>query len=163
MTDDVIHREVEDFLFMEAELLDAWKLEEWFALFTPDGRYLVPAGDLPEDSSPEASLFYIADDAVLLHERVKRLYKRNAHAEWPHSKTRHFVSNVRIVPAAVKGEIEVRCAFLTHRHRAGVNDTFVGSTRYRLVRDHGGLRIREKRCKLDHDNLHEQGRISILL
>lgn len=163
MTDDVTHREVEDFLFMEAELLDAWKLEEWFALFTPDARYLVPAGDLAEDASPQASLFYIADDAVLLHERVKRLYKRNAHAEWPHSKTRHFVGNVRVVPAALAGEIEVRCAFITHRHRAGVNDTFVGSTRYRLVRDQGGLRIREKRCRLDYDSLHEQGRISILL
>ena len=163
MTIDATHREVEDFLFMEAELLDAWQLEDWFALFTPDGRYLVPAGDLPQDSSPETNLFYIADDAVLLHERVKRLYKRNAHAEWPHSRTRHFVSNVRIAPAAVEGEIDVRCAFMTHRHRAGVNDTFVGSARYRLVRDQGGLRIREKRCTLDYDNLYEQGRISILL
>ena len=163
MANEATHREVEDFLFMEAELLDAWRLEEWFALFTPDCSYLVPAGDLPAEASPETSLFYIADDAVLLRERVKRLYKRNAHAEWPHSRTRHLVSNVRVVPAAIEGEIAVRCAFITHRHRAGVNDLFVGSTRYRLVRAEAGLRIREKRCTLDQDNLHEQGRISILL
>ncbi len=163
MNHEATHREVEDFLYMEAELLDAWKLEEWLALFTPDGRYLVPSGDLPEDASPENTLFYIADDPVLLRERVKRLYKRNAHAEWPHSKTRHFISNVRVVPSAIEGEIAVRCAFITHRNRAGVNDSFIGSTQYRLVKDEAGLRIREKRCRLDFENLHEQGRISILL
>ncbi|MDB5871622.1 MAG: p-cumate dioxygenase small subunit [Ramlibacter sp.] len=163
MTNETIHREVEDFLFMEADLLDAWKLEEWLALFTPDGRYLVPSADLPDDASSETALFYIADDPVLLRERVKRLYKRNAHAEWPHSKTRHFISNVRLMPAVEPGEILARCVFMTHRHRSGVNDTFIGSTQYRLVREGEGLRIREKRCKLDYDNLHEQGRISILL
>ncbi len=163
MIDMALHREVEDFLFQEAELLDAWKLEEWLALFTPDARYLVPSGDLPADASPETSLFYIADDAVLLRERVLRLYKRNAHAEWPHSRTRHFVGNVRVAQAAEAGELSVRCAFITHRSRAGITDTYVGSTQYRLVRSEGTLRIREKRCRLDFDNLRDQGRISILL
>ena len=163
MANESIHREVEDFLYQEAELLDAWKLNEWLALFMPEGRYLVPSGDLADDASPETSLFYIADDPVLLRERVKRLYKRNAHAEWPHSRTRHFISNIRVVPAAIVGEIAVRCAFITHRHRSGVNDSFIGSTQYRLVRENGSLRIFEKCCRLDFENLHEQGRISILL
>ena len=34
--------DAEDFLFMEARLLDGWKLNEWAALFTDDGEYLVP-------------------------------------------------------------------------------------------------------------------------
>jgi p-cumate 2,3-dioxygenase beta subunit len=164
MVDTALHREVEDFLFQEAELLDSWQLEEWYALFTADCRYLVPPGDLPADASPEKTLFYIADNHVLLGERVKRLAKRNAHAEQPHSKTRHFISNVRILPESVSnGEIGVRCAFLTHRSRTGAIDTFVGTSSYRLVRRDGQLRIREKRCRLDYDNLYKQGRISILL
>jgi p-cumate 2,3-dioxygenase beta subunit len=158
-----VQREVEDFLYDEAELLDSWRLEEWLALFSEDCRYLVPPGDLPRDASPEKSLFYIADNHVLLRERVRRLAKRNAHAEYPHSKTRHFLSNVRILPGSDENEIAVRCAFLTHRSRAGVLDTFIGSIHYRLVRQDGRLRIREKRCRLDNDNLREQGRISILL
>jgi p-cumate 2,3-dioxygenase beta subunit len=158
-----VQREVEDFLYDEAELLDSWRLEEWLALFSEDCRYLVPPGDLPPDASPEKSLFYIADNHVLLRERVGRLAKRNAHAEYPHSKTRHFLSNVRILPGSDENEIAVRCAFLTHRSRAGVLDTFIGSIHYRLVRQDGRLRIREKRCRLDNDNLREQGRISILL
>jgi p-cumate 2,3-dioxygenase beta subunit len=163
MNTESIHREVEDFLFDEADLLDSWRLEEWFALFTEDCRYLVPPGDLPPDASPESTLFYIADNHVLLRERVRRLAKRNAHAEYPHSKTRHLISNVRILPASNENEIAVRCAFLTHRSRAGIIDTFIGTVRYRLVRQDGKLRIREKRCRLDNDNLREQGRISILL
>ena len=163
MNTESVYREVEDFLFLEAELLDAWRLEEWLALFTEDCRYLVPASDLPPDASPEKSLFYIADDHVLLRERVKRLGKRNAHAEYPHSKTRHLVSNVRVLPDSTDGEIAVRCAFITHRSRAGTIDQFVGSAEYRLVRQGQTLRIREKRCRLDFDNLYDQGRISILL
>jgi p-cumate 2,3-dioxygenase beta subunit len=163
MPDASVHREVEDFLFDEAELLDTWRLDEWLALFTEDCRYLVPPGDLPPDASPEKTLFYIADNHVLLRERVRRLAKRNAHAEYPHSKTRHVVSNVRVLPDSNAGELSVRCAFMVHRSRAGVIDTFIGSVRYRLVRQDGKLRIREKRCQLDNDNLREQGRISILL
>ena len=163
MSSESLHREVEDFLFAEAELLDDWRLDEWLALFTEDCRYLIPPGDLPADASPETALFYVADDHALLSERVKRLYKRNAHAEYPRSRTRHLVSNVRIRPTTENGEIAVRCAFLTHRSRAEVVDTFIGASDYLLVRLDGKLRIREKRCRLDVDNLREQGRISILL
>jgi 3-phenylpropionate/cinnamic acid dioxygenase small subunit len=34
--------ELEDFLYLEAALLDEWRLEEWLALFVPGARYLVP-------------------------------------------------------------------------------------------------------------------------
>jgi p-cumate 2,3-dioxygenase subunit beta len=164
MGPEALHREIEDFLFDEAELLDTWDLEAWLSLFTEDCRYLVPPGELPEDASPDSALFYIADDHQMLHERVKRLAKRSAHAEFPHSRTRHFVSNVRILPEGnANGAIGVRCAFLTHRSRAGVIDMFIGKSSYRLVRSDGQLRIREKRCRLDYDNLREQGRLSILL
>ncbi len=164
MGPEALHREIEDFLFDEADLLDSWELEAWFSLFTEDCRYLVPPGDLADDASPDRALFYIADDHQMLHERVKRLAKRSAHAEFPHSRTRHLVSNVRILPdASSNGDIGVRCAFLTHRSRSGVIDMFVGKSIYRLVRSEGRLRIREKRCRLDYDNLREQGRLSILL
>ncbi len=56
----------------------------------------MPSTDVPADSSPDKNLFYVADDRFRLSERVKRLMKRTAHAEFPHSRTRHLVSNVRI-------------------------------------------------------------------
>lgn len=154
--------DVEDFLFREADLLDEWRLPEWLELFTDDATYSVPATDLPADASPDNSLFYVADDRFRLSERVKRLMKRTAHAEFPHSKTRHLVSNVRIRERR-DNELDVSCAFITYRTKDGVTDTYFGSSRYRLVAESDGLRIRSKRCLLDSDGLRAQGRVSIIL
>jgi len=53
--------QIEDFLFHEAALLDAWKLDEWVALLTEDARYRVPSNDAP-DGDPANTLYTIADD-----------------------------------------------------------------------------------------------------
>ena len=154
--------DVEDFLFAEADLLDEWRLPEWLELFTEDAIYYVPSTDVPPDSSPDKNLFYVADDRFRLSERVKRLMKRTAHAEFPHSRTRHLISNVRIKNRS-DSEIEVSSSFITYRTKDGVTDTYFGSIRYRLIAENGRLRIKEKRCLLDSDGLRTQGRISIIL
>ena len=154
--------EVEDFLYFEAELLDDWRLEEWLTLFTDDAHYYVPSTDLAADASPDNSLFYIADDRFRLASRVTRLLKRTAHSEFPRSKTRHLISNVRIRERLADGLI-VGTAFITYRSKDNVTDVFIGSTRYHLVTEGEGLKIAEKRCVLDLDGLRPQGRISILL
>lgn len=159
---DISRAAVEEFLFAEADLLDEWRLPEWLELFTDDATYSVPATDVPANASPDNSLFYVADDRFRLSERVKRLMKRTAHAEFPHSRTRHVVSNVRIRSRA-EAELEVSSAFITFRTKDGVTDTYFGSNRYRLVQVDGNLRIRDKRCLLDSEGLRMQGRVSIIL
>ena len=57
----ITRAEVEDLLFLEAELLDAWKLDEWLTLLTDDAMYLVPPNDKP-DGDARFTLFTIADD-----------------------------------------------------------------------------------------------------
>src|SRR5215217_2884019 len=91
--------EAEDFLYHEAALLDAWKLDDWLALLTEDARYRVPSNDAPE-ADPASALFTIADDIHRIRGRVARLQDPRAHAEFPHSRTRRMVTNVRIVEAA---------------------------------------------------------------
>jgi Ring hydroxylating beta subunit len=44
---------VEHFLFEEAAHLDNWRLDDWLALFTEDGRYVVPTTDLPNGDGSE--------------------------------------------------------------------------------------------------------------
>ena len=64
MTSDLKREEVEDFLYLEARLLDEWRLEDWEKLFTDDGRYLVPPvgiGDA-DTADPANMLFLVADD-----------------------------------------------------------------------------------------------------
>lgn len=158
----VTRDQVEDFMFLEAEMLDEWRLKEWLTLFTADGCYYVPTTDSAPNASPDDSLFYVADDRFRLEQRVERLLKRTAHAEFPKSKTRHLVSNVRI--RARKGdELDVGAAVLTYRTKMGLTETYIGSYRYRLAVTEQGLRIREKRCILDMDGLKPNGRISIIL
>ena len=161
-TAEVTRADVEDLLFLEAELLDDWKLEQWLALYTEDATYSVPSTDLPADANPDKSLFYIADDRMRMQQRVVRLMKKTAHAEYPRSRTRHLVSNVRV--SAMEGEqLNASAAFVTYRTKNGHTDTFIGSLRYRLQRQGEALRIREKRCLLDLDGLRPHGRISIIL
>lgn len=159
---DISRSDIEDFLFAEADLLDEWRLPEWLELFTEDGIYYVPSTDVAPDSSPDKNLFYVADDRFRLSERVKRLMKRTAHAEFPHSRTRHLVSNVRI-RGRNDSELEVGSSFITYRTKDGVTDTYFGSNRYRLVVENGRLKIKEKRCLLDSEGLRTQGRVSIIL
>jgi p-cumate 2,3-dioxygenase beta subunit len=158
----VTRSEIEEFLFEEADLLDKWRLPEWLSLFTDDAEYHVPCMDLPADASPDDSLFYIADDRMRLGERVKRLMKRTAHVEFPHSKTRHMVSNVRIKERE-DDDLDVTSVFATYRTKDGVTDLYVGLSNYVIRKVDGTFKIRSKRCLLDSDALRPSGRISIIL
>jgi len=161
-TKAVSRSDIEDFLFAEADLIDGWKLTEWLELFTDDGVYYVPSTDVAADASPENNLFYIADDRFRLGERVKRLMKRTAHAEFPRSKLRHLVSNVRILEHE-GNNLRVSSAFITHRTKDGVTDVYFGTGLYRLQVLDGKLRISEKRSILASDGLRVQGRVSFIL
>jgi p-cumate 2,3-dioxygenase beta subunit len=156
--------EVEEFLFDEADLLDDWRLMEWADLFTEDGRYLVaPTGiDHPETLDPEKVLFLVADDRERVRQRAIRLLKKGAHAEYPHSRTRHLVSNIR-VPEPANGEIRARANFVTFRTKGNLTMEYMGRHHYRLVKQGDAFRIREKRTCLDLNTLTPQGRVTIIL
>jgi p-cumate 2,3-dioxygenase beta subunit len=164
MPSPTLREEVEIFLYAEATLLDRWQLREWRALFTSDGQYLIvtPGIDDPENASPKDVLFLVADDQERLAQRVERLLDRTAHVEYPHSRTRHFVSNV-VCRGAAAGEIEVEANFLVFRTKSDETTYFPGHVRYRLTHEGDALRIREKRCVIDTDSLAMQGKVSIIL
>jgi p-cumate 2,3-dioxygenase subunit beta len=152
---------IEDFLYHEAALLDAWRLDEWFALFAEGGTYYVPTtgGHMDDDSATK--LFYIADDYVRLRERIVRLNNKKAHAEYPRSSVQHSNSNVRI--AERDGHIcTVECNFVVYRARKRSVDTFFGRSRYRLDCAEVPFKILSKRSYLAMDILYP-GKISIIL
>ena len=91
----VTRAQVEDFLYQEAALLDDWKLDEWEKLLTDDAAYYVPPND-KLDADHRSTLFTIADDRERIRQRVIRINDPNCHAEYPKSRTRRMISNVRI-------------------------------------------------------------------
>jgi p-cumate 2,3-dioxygenase subunit beta len=156
----VTRQEVEDFLYEEAALLDAWKLDEWLALLTDDAYYRVPSNDRP-DSDPRAALFTIADDIARIRARVTRLKDRSAHAESPPSRTRRLITNVRIVE---RQPLRVEANFAVYRHRS--NDDvrqYVGRYRYLLRREGGKLKIAGREAILDAMELASLGTVSFIL
>lgn len=158
----VTRAEVEDFLYQEAALLDAWRLDEWLDLLTGDAAYYVPSNDRPAGDHRD-TLFMIADDIDRIRARVKRLQDAEAHAEYPHSRTRRMVHNVRIT--GTEGDIvEAAANFVVYRFRRGAADReYVGCYRYRLVAGEGGLRIKERRAVLDSTELGTLGSVSFIL
>jgi len=151
-------QEAEDFLYHEAALLDAWKLDEWLELLTEDAQYLVPSNDAPE-GDPKATLYTIADDMARIRGRVKRLKSPQAHAEFPHSRTRRMITNVRVV-----GELEVEANFAVHRFRRNEQVAqFVGRYRYTLQRVEGALRIARREAILDAQELGSLGAVGFIL
>ena len=153
---------VEEFLFHEAALLDEWRLEEWLALCAPDAGYYVPSNDAP-NSDHRSALFIIADDRTRLAARVKRLSDRNAHAEYPPSRTRRQITNVRIV-ARDGDTVRVAANFAVWRHRRGERvGTYVGRYDYTLRIAAGGLQIVERRAILDAEELGGLGAVSFIL
>jgi p-cumate 2,3-dioxygenase beta subunit len=161
-TDAVSRAEVEDLFYYEAELLDTWKLDMWLKLLTDDAVYYVPPNDKP-DADHRYTLFTIADDIVRLRERIIRLKDPNCHAEYPPSRTRRFITNVRIT--AIEGDIVSASAnFSIHRfRRGGTHQEFVGQYRHTLKRQHGMLKIAERRAILDAEELGALGSVSFIL
>lgn len=155
-------REVEQFLYEEAFLLDERRFEEWLALFTDDARYWMPtrravaksqAGariSVEEEVAPEGELGWFDDSKITLLARVMRLQGGVAWAEDPPSRTRRIVTNVHVRPGEGEGELRVRSYFLLHRTRHQTErETFVGCRYDVLRRTTDGLRIARREIVLD--------------
>jgi p-cumate 2,3-dioxygenase beta subunit len=158
----VTRQEVEDFLYEEAALLDAWRLDDWLELLTNDAVYEVPSNDRP-DASSKNTLFIIADDIRRIRARVARLKKPDAHAEFPPSRTRRMISNVRITERN-GSTLKVEANFTVHRFRRneGIR-AFVGHYRYELRVEGTKLRIARRDAVIDSMELGSLASVSFIL
>lgn len=165
LTPGMVERlEVEEFLFAEAGLLDNWQLNEWFALFTEDCLYEVAPTGLadPFSLSPMESFFYVSDDWARLEQRVLRLQRPSAHVEYPHSRTRHLYSNVRVIAREEPDVLVAMANFATYRTKNRRTLVYPGAMRFVLRRTEQGFRIVSKRVAFDLDALIPQGKVSII-
>jgi p-cumate 2,3-dioxygenase beta subunit len=160
--------QLEDFIYAEAELLDRWRLDDWLALYTADCRYEIgPTGKADAaELSPETSLFLVSDNRFRLEQRVIRLKKPTAHAEYPHSRTRHLYTNLRVTEdtgQAVKAAVN----FATYRSARHIVQQFFGLIDYTFQASGAGderhYAVAHKRVTLDLDSLVPQGKVTIIL
>ena|SRR5690349_9389708 len=158
----ITRQDVEDFLYAEAALLDAWRLDDWLKLLTDDAVYNVPSNDRPNSESKD-TLFIVADDARRIKARVTRLKDKSAHAEYPPSRTRRMISNVRIV-GRDGTSLRVEANFSVHRFRRDGNvRPYVGHYRYELRVEGGKLKIAKREAVIDAMELGAMGSVSFIL
>jgi 3-phenylpropionate/cinnamic acid dioxygenase small subunit len=170
MSDDVLIREVEQFVFREARLLDSGRLHEWLGLFTDDVHYsmsgrsnryprsskaitmLDPHRYDDADDADQRGLF--DEDIESLTARVARLDTGMAWAEDPPSWTRHLFTNIEVVAGDSAAEVTVYCNFLVYRSRGEKEqDFYVGARDDLLRRVSGAWKIARRALTLDQNVL----------
>jgi 3-phenylpropionate/cinnamic acid dioxygenase small subunit len=156
--DGDLQRAVEQFLYLESELLDDRRFEEWLSLFSEDAAYEAPLRVTRDRQAPQVSergrLF--SDTKATLEIRVRRLLSEYAWAEQPPSRTRHFVSNVR-VRRLDDGAVAARSNVLVYRNRAERTDfeLYSADRHDELVPANGAgtFRIRRRWFVVDQSNM----------
>jgi 3-phenylpropionate/cinnamic acid dioxygenase small subunit len=161
---------IEDFFYLEAELLDDRRLREWLDLLADEVHYWMPIrlnllerpADVNDELSKPGEAYYFNDTKETLNLRIERFYKKNAWAEMPPSRTRHLVSNVRVKQDSGL-EIEVHSNFLCYRTRMEKDqDIFVGTRHDLLRRDSSNFKIVRRMIILDQATLAAKN-ISVFL
>lgn len=159
--------EVYSFLMHEAELLDTRCEREWLDLFTHDAEYLMPVRvnrERGEGDGFSEEAFYFEETPGSLELRVRRLETEYAWAEDPPSRTRHFVSNVRVAPGEEDDEVAVRSNLLLYRSRGSVphHDLLSAERKDVLRKEEGRWKLKKRVILLDHSVL-ETHNLSIFL
>ncbi len=175
-----VQREVEQFLYREARLLDTLRLREWVELFTDDARYWMPLrtvrytkeskaitaveGAQPaRDEAGEDALAVYDDTKDSLTTRIARLETGLAWAEDPPSRTRHIITNVEVEPTGADSEVMVYSNFVVHRARFETEaDVLFGQRQDVLRKVDGAWRIASRKILLD-DSVFGANNLSIFL
>jgi 3-phenylpropionate/cinnamic acid dioxygenase small subunit len=145
-----LQREIEDFLYREAHMLDEHRLEDWLDLFTEDAEYLVPLREYVQGEVPPAGHPIIKDDKQMLTVRVRKDATGYSHTEIPVSMTCHIISNVVVDEGPRPDEVEALSAFTVRQARKLRDEAWwAGRRRDRLRRIDGGWKIARREVHLD--------------
>ena len=154
--------EVEDFLKYEAHLLDTRCYEQWLALTSDDIHYWMPirrttlSDDLDNEFTRPGDMSYFDDNKEFLTMRIRRLLVGKAWAEEPPSRTRHMISNIRLV-AADDLEVTVELNFHLYRTRLeSEEDSWVGLRRDVLRRNSDSFLLARRHIYLDQTTILSQ-------
>lgn len=150
--------EAYSFLMHEAEVLDERHEREWLELLTDDVEYLMPVRvnrEKGEGAGFSEEAFYFEETRGSLELRVRRFETEYAWAEDPPSRTRHFVTNVRVVPGEEEDEIAVKSNLLLYRSRGSEpnNDLLSAERKDVLRKEDGRWKLKRREILLDHSVL----------
>jgi 3-phenylpropionate/cinnamic acid dioxygenase small subunit len=154
--DVVLHHEIERALFDEAALLDAHDYAGWLATLTDDIVYWMPIRETraTAERDREFTAFgegaYFDEDRRSLELRIEKHGTGYAWSEDPPSRTRHCVSNVRILDKRPDGDVTVGSNLIVYRCRLDTDeDWWVGRRVDRLRKVDGRWKLARREIYLD--------------
>ena len=158
----LLQYEVEQFLYHEARLLDERKFDDWLNLLTDDIHYWMPirrttmVRDIENEFTAPGAMAFFDDDKAYLAIRVKKMAAGNAWSEDPPSRTRHFVTNIRIVD--IQGdEITIEANFHLYRTRLdSEEDSWIGRREDVIRRSDGNFMIARRHIFLEQTLIKSQ-------
>lgn len=166
--------EIENFLYREADLLDARRFDEWLELFSEDLVYFMPIRrnvpfgqhEQSENTVSGSGISWFDEDRWTLGKRVEQIQTGLHFAEEPLSRTCHMVSNVILDDSPDIGpdidrngiregaEVRTRCRFLVYQNRVEYETyTFVGKRLDTLRRRGATWQICHREIILDQNVL----------
>src|SRR5579859_3382657 len=170
MNDDRLARllltqEITEFLYIEAELLDERRYDEWLAMLSDDVRYWMPMrrnvkyDDTTREFTREGEdISWFDEGKDTLTRRVRQIQTGIHWAEEPRSRITHMVSNVLLLNVAADAdmprEVSVKSRFLIYRNRVETEtDLLVGKREDTVRRDGSGWLIARRKIILDQNVL----------
>ena len=157
-------REIEDFFYKEADLLDEREYDQWLDLLTEDVVYWMPMrknvsyANRGKDITAEDDVAWFHDDKETLRKRVKQIQTGIHWADEPISRVAHVITNIRLAePISVLADgakATTKCRFIVYRNRLeSETDFLVGRREDTLMRVNGELKITRRKIILDQSVL----------
>jgi 3-phenylpropionate/cinnamic acid dioxygenase small subunit len=148
-------RDIEQFLYREALLLDEKRWHDWLALYSDDCFYWVPSVVGQKDPVDTISLY--AEDRMRMEMRIVRITHRRAFSQDFPTRMSHVVGNVMLDPDGGKGrdgginpqaDVVVRSIVHILEYRKEDQRLFGGIMHHWLRRAAGDFKIAMKRIDL---------------
>ena len=169
-----LKQEVEEFLCLEADLLDTRKFREWLDLLAEDLVYFMPIRrnvkfgehEERENTRQGEGMSWFDEDKWTVTKRIEQILTGVHYAEEPLSRVTHMISNVRLldVKPSVEdpAEVTVCCRFLVYQSRVEYEtNTFIGR-RTDILRRNGDSWLIARRELILEQNVLLAKNLSIL-
>lgn len=153
-------RAIEQLLFAEARLLDAYRYDDWLRLYTDDCLYWIPCNS--DDIDPVRHISIVYDDRARLLDRVWRTTSGLNYGQEPPSRTTHVIGNIVCAEEAGDGQVVVSSSFILVELRRGVQSLYSGRCEHHLVTEGETWKIRQKKIYL-LQNDEPLGNLSFIL
>jgi 3-phenylpropionate/cinnamic acid dioxygenase small subunit len=136
-----------EFIWREADLLDAQDYPNWLALWSVTGYYVIPVDRDGARDDHAARLNVVYDDHAMREARIQRLRSGLSMSASPSARTVRTVSRFRALDD-IDGTSVIRCAQHLVEYKYDRTRILAADVTYRLVRTDSGLMLDQKVVRL---------------